>query len=130
MNLTHKDVKSYLDRFWAEVGEVNEVQVVFIFSFTSIPAFTDALEEFPNFSELGAQDMHWEQGGASTGEMLQAMRVKHVVIGHSERRQWFGESDAMVAKKVAGVLQVGLNPILCIGETLAERDGNRVEEIL
>jgi triosephosphate isomerase len=80
--------------------------------------------------------MHWEKGVALTGEinaaMLEALQVKHVVIGHSERRQWSGESDAMVAKpkEVAAVLQVGLNPILSIGETLAERDGNRVEEIL
>ena len=78
--------------------------------------------------------MHWEKGGAFTGEInaarLEALQVKRVVVDQSERRQWFGESDAMVAKKVAGVLQVGLNPILSIGETLAERDGNRVEEIL
>ena len=61
MNLTHKEVKPYLDRFLAKVGEINEVQVVFIPPFTSIPAFADALEESPNFCELGAQDMHWER---------------------------------------------------------------------
>jgi triosephosphate isomerase len=134
MNLTHKEVKPYLDKFLAKVGEINEVQVVFIPSFTSIPACADALEESPNFCELGAQDMHWEKGGAFTGEisaaMLQALQVKHVVIGHSERRQLFGESDAIVAKKTAAALQVSLHPIVCIGETLAERDGNRVEEVL
>jgi triosephosphate isomerase len=68
--------------------------------------------------------------GEINAAMLEALQVKHVVIGHRERREWFGESDAMVAKKVAAVLQVGLNPILYIGETLAERDGNRVEEEL
>ena len=134
MNLTHKEVKPYLDRFLAKVGEINEVQVVFIPPFTSIQAFADALEESPNFCELGAQDLHWESGGAFTGEisaaMLQALQVKHVVIGHSERRQLFGESDAIVAKKTAAALQNGLHPILCIGESLAERDGNRVEEVL
>jgi triosephosphate isomerase (TIM) len=134
MNLTHKEVKPYLDRFLPKVGEINEVQVVFIPPFTSIPAFADALEESPSFCELGAQNMHWEKGGAFTGEigaaMLQALQVKHVVIGHSERRQLFGESDAIVAKKTAAALQVGLHPIVCIGETLAERDGNRVEEVL
>jgi triosephosphate isomerase (TIM) len=62
--------------------------------------------------------------------MSEALRVKHVVVSLSERRQSFDESDAMAAKKVAAVLEVGLNPILCIGETLAERDGNPVEEIL
>jgi triosephosphate isomerase (TIM) len=134
MNLTHKEVKPYLDRFLATVGEINEVQVVFVPSFTSIPAFADALEESPNFCELGAQDMHWEKEGAFTGEinaaMLEALQVKHVVIGHSERRQWFGESDEIVAKKTAAALQAGFHPILCIGETLAEREGNRVEEVL
>src|SRR4029077_20047553 len=134
MNLTHKEVKPYLDRFLAKVGEINEVQVVFIPSFTSIPAFADALEESPNFCALGAQDMHWEKEGAFTGEisaaMLQALQVKHVVIGHSERRQWFGENDAIVAKKTAAALQVGLHPILCIGETLPEREDDRVEEVL
>ena len=117
-DLTHKEVKPYLDRFLPKVGEINEVQVVFIPPFTSIPAFADALEESPNFCELGAQNMHWEKGGAFTGEistaMLQALQVKHVVIGHSERRQWFGESDAIVAKKTAAALQGGLHPILCI----------------
>jgi triosephosphate isomerase len=92
------------------------------------------LEESPNFCELGAQDLHWESGGAFTGEisagMLQALQVKHVVIGHSERRQLFGESDAIVAKKTGAALQNGLHPILCIGESLAERDGDRVEEVL
>ena len=77
--------------------------------------------------------MHWEKEGAFTGEvsaaMLQALQVKHVVIGHSERRQLFGESDAIVAKKTAAALQVGLRPILCIGETLAEREDDRVEEV-
>jgi triosephosphate isomerase len=57
MNLTHKEVRPYLDRFLAKVGEINEVQVVFIPSFTSIPAFADALEESPNLCELGAQDV-------------------------------------------------------------------------
>src|SRR6516225_5696294 len=134
MNLTHKEVKPYLNRFLAKVGEINEVQVVFIPPFTSIQAFADALEESPNFCELGAQDLHWESGGAFTGEisaaMLQALQVKHVVIGHSERRQLFGESDEIVAKKTAAALQNGLHPILCIGESLAERDGDRVEEVL
>ena len=69
MNLTHKEVKPYLERFLAKVGEINEVQVVFIPSFTSIPAFADALEESPNFWELGVQDMYWEKGGAFTGEI-------------------------------------------------------------
>jgi hypothetical protein len=72
----------------------------------------------------------WAFTGEVSAAMLQALQVKHVVIGHSERRQLFGESDAIVAKKTAAALQVGLHPILCIGETLAEREDDRVEEVL
>jgi triosephosphate isomerase len=134
MNLTHEEVRPYLDRFLTEVGGVSEVQVVLIPPFTSIPALADALKKSPPFVELGAQNVHWETGGAFTGEvsaaMLRALQVKHVVTGHSERRQRFGETDEVVAKKVAAALKAGLHPLLCVGETLAERNENRLEEIL
>jgi len=58
------------------------------------------------------------------------LRVKYVVIGHSERRQWFGETDELVGKKVTTALHAGLNPLFCVGESLSERDENRVEEVL
>jgi triosephosphate isomerase len=134
MNLTHEEVKPYLDRFLTEVGELTEVEVILIPSFTSIPALAYALEKSPTFVELGAQNVHWEKGGAFTGEvsvaMLRALQVKYVVIGHSERRQWFGETDEAVGKKVGATLKAGLLPLLCVGETLPERDENRVEEVL
>jgi triosephosphate isomerase len=84
--------------------------------------------------ELGAQNVHWERSGAFTGEvsaaMLRALQVKYVVIGHSERRQWFGETDELVGKKVTTALHAGLHPLFCVGESLSERDENRVEEVL
>jgi triosephosphate isomerase len=83
MNLTHKEVKPYSDRFFAEVGEVNEVQVVFIASFTSIPAFATALEKSPNFSKLGAQDMHWEQRTANFHHVSNPIKL------HSKERRLF-----------------------------------------
>jgi triosephosphate isomerase len=134
MNLTHEEVKPYLERFLAEVGMVSEVDVVFIPSFTSIPALVDALETLPPFVERGAQNVHGEEGGAFTGEvsaaMLRALQVKYVVIGHSERRQGCGETDEVVGKKVATALKAGFYPLVCVGETLPERDEQRVEEVL
>lgn len=131
MNLTHEEVGPYLDRFLTEAGELKEVEVVLIPAFTSIPALA-ATAATP--VALGAQNLHWEKGGAFTGEvsaaMLRALKVKYVVIGHSERRQGFGETDEVVAKKVAAALNAGLHPVLCVGEILAERDAGRVEDVL
>jgi triosephosphate isomerase (TIM) len=134
MNLTHEEVEPYLDRFLTEVGELTEVEVILIPSFTSIPALAYAFKKSPTFVELGAQNVHWEKGGAFTGEvsvaMLRTLQVKYVVIGDSERRQWFGETDKVVVKKVGATLKAGLHPLLCVGETLPEWDENRVEEVL
>ncbi len=81
---------------------------------------------------LGAQHCHWDEKGAYTGEvsphMLSKLGVKYVIIGHSERREIFGETDEMVAKKISAVLKLGMVPIVCVGETLAERDNNETEE--
>ncbi len=76
--------------------------------------------------------MHFEDEGAFTGEvsppMLQALRVTYVIVGHSERRQLFGETDEMVNRKVRAVFGHGMTPILCVGETLEERDAGLTEE--
>jgi triosephosphate isomerase (TIM) len=83
---------------------------------------------------IGAQNMHWEKSGAFTGEvsatMLRALYVKYVIVGHSERRTLFGETDEIVNRKVRAALDAGLRPIFCVGETLRERDSSRVEEVL
>ncbi len=84
--------------------------------------------------QLGAQDLHAETHGAFTGAvsgaMLSAVGCRWVIIGHSERRQLMGETDAMVAAKLRAAHRDGLLPIVCVGETLAEREGNRTEEVL
>jgi len=83
---------------------------------------------------VAAQDCHWEQEGAFTGEVSPEMVVEagatHVIIGHSERRQFFGESDETVNKKVLAALRASLTPIVCVGESLAERERNRTETIV
>jgi triosephosphate isomerase (TIM) len=81
---------------------------------------------------LGAQHCHWEEKGAFTGEispaMLAKLNVQYVIVGHSERRQLFGETDEMVNQKVKAVLQQGMTPIVCCGETLEEREAETTEE--
>jgi triosephosphate isomerase len=82
---------------------------------------------------LGAQNLHWESQGAFTGEISAPMLcpiVDNVLIGHSERRQYFGETDETVNKKLHAALAAGLRPCVCVGETLAERDAGRIEEVL
>lgn len=83
---------------------------------------------------LAAQDVHWEAKGAFTGEvscgMLKEVGCTHVIIGHSERRQFFGETDASVADKVAAALAAGLVPIMCVGETLQERDAGHTLSVI
>ena len=84
--------------------------------------------------KIGAQNMHWEESGAYTGEvsaqMLKSIGVQYVIIGHSERRQYFNETDETVAKKVKSAFQIGLNPILCVGETLEQREQGKEEEVV
>ena len=82
----------------------------------------------------GAENAHWEPSGAYTGEISTGMLVdagaKYVIIGHSERRQYFGETDETVNKRATAVIKAGLTAIVCVGETLAERDAGKVEEVI
>ena len=84
--------------------------------------------------KIGAQNMHWEEKGAYTGEvsgnMLKAIGVEYVIIGHSERRQYFAETDETVNKKLISAFKYGLKPIVCVGETLEEREEGKAEEII
>ena len=84
--------------------------------------------------KIGAQNMHWEESGAYTGEvsaqMLKSIGVEYVIIGHSERRQYFNETDETVNKKIKSAFNVGLKPIVCVGESLEEREsGKAVEKV-
>ena len=84
--------------------------------------------------KVGAEHVHWAEKGAFTGEisadMLLELGVTYVIIGHSERRQYFGETDQTVNARVKAALAKGLKPIICVGETLEEREGGKVEEVL
>jgi triosephosphate isomerase len=133
MNVTADEAVSYLESFLIEVAEEGGVDIVLIPPFTTLPRVSEKLSEVQNV-KLGAQNMHWEKGGAFTGEisasMLRELFTRYVVLGHSERRTLFGETDEIVNKKTKAALAATLTPIVCIGETLEERDANRVEEVL
>ena len=84
--------------------------------------------------KIGAQNMHFAENGAYTGEvsgkMLKSINVEYVIIGHSERRQYFNETDETVNKKLKAVFENGLKPIVCVGETLEQREEGKVEEVI
>ena len=100
--------------------------------------FTDikSVKEATNATDIkvGAQNMHWEESGAYTGEispiMLKELEVDYVILGHSERRQYFNETDETVNKKMKSALAHGIRPIICVGETLEEREANKEKEIV
>ena len=101
-------------------------------TFTSLQAVGEALEG--SSISLGAQNMHWEQEGAFTGEVSAAMILTigctYVILGHSERSQYFAETDADVNRKLAAALDAGLKPIVCVGETLEQRDSGQMESVV
>jgi len=113
-------------------GLRSEHEVLVAPPFTALAAVAPLLRGTP--IALGAQDMHWEAEGAFTGAvsgpMLKDAGCSHVLVGHSERRQLFGETDETVARKTAAALAHGLTPIACVGETLAERESARTMEVV
>lgn len=133
MNMTCGEAESYLQTFLLELGEESRAEVVLIPPFTALAKVSEILTKVQNV-KLGAQNMSAEKGGAFTGEisaaMLRELFARYVVLGHSERRTLYGETDAVVNKKVRAALDASLKPIVCIGETLAERDANKVEQVL
>ncbi len=113
-------------------GLAEKVDVAVAPPFTALAAAADALRG--SRIALAAQDVHWEAQGAFTGEvsaaMLREIGCAHVIVGHSERRQLFGETDESVNRKAKAVLGAGLAPIVCVGETLAERESGRTLEVV
>lgn len=106
--------------------DYDRVEVVVCPPFTALRSVQTTLDGDRIPIGLGAQNCHWESSGAYTGEvsppMLAKLNVKYVIVGHSERRELFGETDETVAKKLRAVLAAGMSPIVCVGETLDERE--------
>lgn len=116
----------------AGVHKVSDVDVVLCPPFTALHVVAGLLED--SMMELGAQDMHYETEGAYTGEvsplMLKDMGCRYVILGHSERRSCFQESNQLVNQKAKAAVKFNLVPIVCVGETLAERDSGRTHEVV
>ena len=133
MNMTQAESARFVEALLLEIGDISSVDVVIIPPFTALVKVTEALGAAQNI-KIGAQNMHWERNGAFTGEisaaLLRDLFVRYVVLGHSERRALFGETDEIVNRKVRAAHEATLRPIVCIGETLAQRDKGNVEKIL
>ena len=132
MHKTVEEAVTYMQRFGDRRAGHADVEIVVAPPFTAI--HTTATAAAGTAVSVAGQDLHWESHGAFTGEisgaMLKEAGASHVIIGHSERRHLFGESDSEVNKKVRAAVAAGLTPIVCVGETLDERDGNRTLDVL
>jgi len=134
MNHTHLDAIQVVQKlgFRLERADLERVEVVICPAFTALRSVQTTIDADRLDIRLGAQDCHWEEKGAFTGEvspvMLAKLNVDYVIVGHSERRQLFGDTDDVVARKLRAVLAAGMAPIVCCGETLEEREAGTTEE--
>jgi triosephosphate isomerase len=133
MNMTVTETANFLESFRPEVDEISAVEIVIAPPFTALPKLSELLGGSQKI-RLGAQNFYFEKSGAYTGEisaaMLRDLFVKYVIIGHSERRQIFGETDSLINKKVIAAHANELKPILCVGETLEEREAGTEKQVL
>jgi triosephosphate isomerase (TIM) len=133
MHKTHLEAIQAVQKlsYLLERDDAERVEVVICPPFTALRAVQTLLDADKLPYGLGAQNVHHDDKGAFTGEvsppMLAALKVDYVIVGHSERRQLFGEDDLVVNKKVRAVFRNGMTPILCVGETLEERDAGGTE---
>ncbi len=135
MNKTSSETREFIAGFFSEVKEVTDVDIVIAPPFTSLSIAAEILKLLMNTHiVLAAQDVFYEEKGAYTGEvsplMLADIGCRHVIIGHSERRQYFKETDEIVNRKIKAAQKRGLGVIFCIGESLKEREAGRTFDVL
>jgi triosephosphate isomerase len=133
MHMPPSETAAFLRSFLRSYSAKAAVDIVIAPPFVSMPEASTSLGNHPAV-ELAAQNMSPEPAGAYTGEisaaMLLELKTKYVILGHSERRAIFGEDDAFINRKVLAAQEARMTPILCVGETLEDRDGGRVEQVL
>jgi len=136
MNANHLEAIQMVQKlsYRLEAEDYERVDVVVAPPFTSLRSIQVVIEQDRIPISLGAQNVFWAESGAYTGEisapMLAKLAVKHVIVGHSERREHFGESDEMVNKKAKAVLAAGMAGIVCVGETLEQREAGEAETVV
>ena len=132
MYKTAPETAAFFEQFKPLVAQSTHCDVVICPTFINVPAAVEAARD--SNVGIGAQNLHWVNEGAYTGEvsgsMIKAAGATWVIIGHSERRQYFGETDETVLKRTVAALEAGLNPIVCVGERLEEREANRTDAVL
>lgn len=132
MNKTVAEATDFVTSIKRDLGDCRDVDVVICPPFTALQVVGAGVTG--THIDMGGQNMHWEKSGAFTGEisaeMLRELFCHYVILGHSERRQYFGETDEIVNKKAKAALAANLKPIVCVGETLAEREGNLTTKVI
>ena len=133
MNHGPEAARAFMERFVELTAPAPDRHLWFFPPSVSLAAVSQAARSRPDVL-VGAQNVHWEPKGAFTGEvsipMVQESGARVVLVGHSERRHLFGETDDQVARKAVAVFKAGLVPLVCVGETLAEREGGRTEHVI
>ena len=133
MYKTQEESSEFLQGFLPQLEQTPEERgVVLCAPFTSLDVMSKNLHN--SRVQLGAQNIHWEDSGAYTGEiagpMLKELNIRYVIVGHSERRQYFGETDETVNKRLLAAQRHGFIPILCVGETKQQRDDGKTKSII
>ncbi len=132
MNYTMAETKAMLTELKAKVADIKSIDIAICPTFTSLATAVEVCRG--SNVGIGAQNVHWEASGAFTGEisteMLRELAVEYVIIGHSERRQFFGETNESVNQRLHAALAAGLKPMVCCGETYAQRQGDETEAIV
>jgi triosephosphate isomerase len=126
------ETRTFFEAFIPLVQNTGDREIVICPPFVNLPAAAGAVQN--SRVEIGAQNLYWAREGAYTGEisgpMIQAAGAKWVIVGHSERRQYFGETDETVYKRTVAALEIGLKPIVCVGENLEHRESGATESVL
>ncbi|MCK5107715.1 MAG: triose-phosphate isomerase [Nanoarchaeota archaeon] len=132
MNKNNDEAAQFASELHNNISNISKIEIVLCPPFTAITSLYNTLKDSP--AHIGAQNVHWEESGAYTAEisieMLKNAGCKYVVIGHSERRQYFGETNKTVNKRINRTLITDLTPIVCIGETIKERKAGTMKNVV